>query len=746
VQSAIHRLSNRVIALTRAIFFLSLFALSLFAYSVQAATAKIWSSKFFPTGPDQEVVALHTVGNTLYTAGAYHHFGTFTHQGIMKWDGESWAPVGPTLAGRISAMTIDSLGKIFVVGELKNGTLNYGFAYWAGGNWIFPESGRGFYSHGSLTIAGERLYLIGPLRKDIYQWDGESLTPLEALTASGEIHGLTTRNGDLIAAGSFEAIGDIPAKNIAQYRDGQWKPMGNGLALEAKCLINNNGTLWAAGAKLHDGVRHTPALAKWDGSNWVEFVNSPGDSGIISKLAVFGQQIVAAGSLYGISHYAFAHWDGTQWRQQGQGILNYDIQDLAWVNGVVWVAGRFSHPKASYLSRWAGGEWKSSFPQTTLAPAGRIQRLAVQNQRLVGGGIFESRHLDSISLLAEWNGTGWVTAGPTFPEEMQYSVQVSALMMHEANTYLAIRSQVASSYQYKLYVRMRDELVFLGSADGPIFALCMTPQGLVAGGQFNTMAGIPVNRVALWNGQAWQPLGGGLGQLVTALEWDGEGLVAADMTRIGNQLGGKIWRWSAGQWRVLARDPAALFDRDVQVLRKVGNTIWAGGDFSVMDAAPTRGIAQWDGSSWRQVGQGLGGVNDLTLGPDGEVYAAGNFQQPSMGLALWSGSQWVALGQDASGNQGMNGFGNSLVWYREGLVVSGPFTQVGSHPVAGVARWSADLDPMTLGIRPRPRYANQGRLNARFFQRNHSALLGLSSTHRQGHNMLGRVITVQPTR
>ena len=57
-----------------------------------------------------------------------------------------------------------------------------------------------------------------------------------------------------------------------------------------------------------------------------------------------------------------------------------------------------------------------------------------------------------------------------------------------------------------------------GSSEGSVYAIAVLPNGdIVAGGNFFAAGGVPMNRIARWNGQSWLPLGAGVDGSVSAL-------------------------------------------------------------------------------------------------------------------------------------------------------------------------------------------------------------------------------------
>ena len=105
-----------------------------------------------------------------------------------------------------------------------------------------------------------------------------------------------------------------------------------------------------------------------------------------------------------------------------------------------------------------------------------------------------------------------------------------------------------------------------------------------------------------------------------------------------------------GAWSILSIGACDSTVNDV----KIGpdGYIYAAGLFTGMDSvANTRGIAYWNGTSWNAIGTGCdaGGVYALAWAPNGYLYAAGSFTTiggvaNTAYVAYWDGSVWNPMG------------------------------------------------------------------------------------------------------
>jgi hypothetical protein len=116
-------------------------------------------------------------------------------------------------------------------------------------------------------------------------------------------------------------------------------------------------------------------------------------------------------------------------------------------------------------------------------------------------------------------------------------------------------------------------------------------------------------------------------------------------------------------------------------------TLYAGGDFTTAGGGAANRVASWDGSSWSALGTGMDNVvQTLAIGPDGTLYAGGNFTTAGGGaanyIASWDGSSWSAL------STGMNSTVNDLAIDPDGtLYAGGNFTTAGGGAANRVASW-----------------------------------------------------------
>ncbi|MEP4076409.1 choice-of-anchor D domain-containing protein [Haloferula sp.] len=205
---------------------------------------------------------------------------------------------------------------------------------------------------------------------------------------------------------------------------------------------------------------------------------------------------------------------------------------------------------------------------------------------------------------------------------------------------------------------------------------------LYCGGDFTTVDGITANRVAMWDGTTWTPLGDGLNNKVHSLAYvDGNLYAGGQFTQADGESAINIAMWDGFEWSALGTGPNGT----VYALAAQGDDLYAGGSFSIVDSVAAANIARWDGEDWSAVGSGTTGrVNALTS--DGSTLTAGgNFTIASVGasnIAQWNGTEWTTLGT------GVNGQVFALHHGETDLYAGGEFTQAGGLSDGNkVAKW-----------------------------------------------------------
>ncbi len=549
-------------------------------------------------------------------------------------------------------------------------------------------------------------------------------------TTTWDPDGSGPQSVQLVAGGNFTTVGGV--NNIARWDGSTWQPFGTGM----------NSSVWALTTWDPDGSGPQPAqlvagglfttaggvtmnrIARWDGSAWQPFgtgMNStvlalttwdPDGSGPQPAQLVAGGQFTTAG---GVAVNFIARWDGSAWQPFGTGMNDWVYALTTWdpdgsgpqpaqlvAGGRLTTAGGST---VNRIARWDGSAWQpfgtgmdgstSGSPSvralTTWDPDGS----GPQPAQLVAGGGFTTAGGVTVNRIARWDGSTWQPFGTGM------SSLVESLTTWDPD------------------------------GSGP------QPAQPVAGGFFTTAGGVTVNRIARWDGSAWQPFGTGMSSEVYALTtWDPDGsgpqpaqLVAGGyFTAAGGVPANRIARWNGSAWQTFGTGMSggtfpyvyALTTWDPDGSGPQPAQLVAGGGFTTAGGVTVNRIARWDGSTWQPFGTGMSSLVEslTTWDPDGsgpqpaQLVAGGAFTTAggvaANYIARWDGSAWQPFGT------GMSSLVESLTtWDPDGrgpqpaqLVAGGDFTTAGGVTVNRIARWDGSTwqpfgtGMMGIGVNP----------------------------------------------
>ena len=252
-------------------------------------------------------------GDALYAAGSFSSADGNPVSRIARWDGTAWSALGSGIASNVVNDLIvynDGTGNaLYAVGDfgVAGGTQASRVAKWNGTSWSALGSGvlsdttqphayaLGVYNDGSgsaLFVGGNFNIAGGQTANRIAKWNGTAWSTVGFGTGNGIgngiVYAMTTFNdgtGDaLYVAGSFSLAGGVSApSHIAKWNGTTWSPVGSiffsGNPGRVHALaVYNDGTgdaLYAAGSFTTSTGTPLANIARWDGTAWVWFDDSP---------------------------------------------------------------------------------------------------------------------------------------------------------------------------------------------------------------------------------------------------------------------------------------------------------------------------------------------------------------------------------------------------------------------------------------------------------------------------------------
>ncbi len=250
--------------------------------------------------------------------------------------------------------------------------------------------------------------------------------------------------------------------------------------------------------------------------------------------------------------------------------------------------------------------------------------------------------------------------------------------------------------------------------DDRILAMAIMDDDLYVGGQFqeaNTGSNsVDASHIARWDGSNWSALQSPTGEGVSSIVWD----ITADGSRLflagfftqanmGDPITvNRVALWENNAWSGLTGNGGVGVSGTARRVAVVDDDVYVAGAFSEANTGnpiAANRIARWDGSNWSQLADASGqGVDERILAMtvfEGDVYVSGHFENfgdvnptPASRIARWDGSQWHALGSGL--DSGSHFFGRALTTDNQRHVyVGGIFNTAGGHSSRSIARYAA---------------------------------------------------------
>jgi hypothetical protein len=351
-------------------------------------------------------------GLALYAAGYFTMAGGMPASNIARWDGTSWAAVGPVVPNPVGIQHL----AVFDDGR--------GSRLYAGGN---------FTSIGG--VAANRI-----ARLDKGGWSalqsglqGGDPSIIDAMQPFDDGSGPA-----LYVSGQFTSAGGVAVNGLARWNGRQWSSIGGAgtpggrrvYALET--FDDGSGPALYVGGdfEIFGGVS-AHNLARWNGQTWSNVAGSMNAEGEVYCLAAVnggssnalyvGGPFVSAG---GVAVRRAAKWDGATWTPLGTGLAAYartafaELQGddaVVWMGGPFMIAGSITSPG---LAKWSGEEWEA-VGDGLMAPAapnefslGAIGSLTLQAQTaLYLCGQFAFINGKPCNSIARFDGNRWQPLG-----------------------------------------------------------------------------------------------------------------------------------------------------------------------------------------------------------------------------------------------------------------------------------------------------------------------------------------------
>lgn len=304
---------------------------------------------------------------------------------------------------------------------------------------------------------------------------------------------------------------------------------------------------------------------------------------------------------------------------------------------------------------------------------------------LVAGGLFTAVGSVPAQKVAMWDGVQWHALGGGLGAE---GGEVLDIVSHPDGRLIAGGSFIFSGPSpIQCCVAAWDGNSWQpvgGGVNNTVSEVDVLSSGsILVGGQFTTAGGGTARRIVEWNGSAWSEIGGG----ISSGSVEAMGILANGDVAVGGSFPGRLQAWDGTAWYNFDGTPPNGVVQFIAPTPDGGFDV--SGHFTTVASIGVNYFARYDGSDWSACGNGFNSATRCSvLMPNGDAVVGGSFGPlpggPSTtGIVRWNGSNWSALGS------GMNGSVTALHLTSSGeLVAVGTFTTAGGMPSQYFARWS----------------------------------------------------------
>lgn len=339
------------------------------------------------------VVDFESFQGDLYATGFFNQICGASTSYISRWTGTTWIPTDIILTD--PGHSLRQIGDFLYIARYEESVDS---------NWVYRFDGA------NLEKFGEGVYLS---------------------TASGfselpNIYDVIEFNGDIIACGEFDRVGNQAISSIMRWNGNQWEDMAGGLtgniANTAPVrfpheLLVHDGDLYVIGNFKNAGGIEVNGVAKWNGMEWAAM--GAGFNSTAYGIGVFNNEIYVGGSftMSGTTPMnRIAKWNGSDWEALDFGFTPTSVNDFIFVHTLteidnqLMIAGGLKQVEyADGTTETCGGivAFDGNAVQTFNGgvPNNDIEAIikTPDSDLLIGGGVFGSGY---VGLLDETDGVG----------------------------------------------------------------------------------------------------------------------------------------------------------------------------------------------------------------------------------------------------------------------------------------------------------------------------------------------------
>lgn len=475
----------------------------------------------------------------------------------------------------------------------------------------------------------------------------------------------------------------LAPQNLIPPDNSNWLPgfsagfAGLGHADLLTFVLDNNGGFFATGNFMFANPAQKASIVHYANGQWTPLYLQNED---LTYHYLRQPHVDSQGNYYFQASYYIYKWDGQQFHEYSGipfGNVNFLGTDTA---GRLYVSGSNAETGPTYIAQgtinqFDGVDWviigtSETAPTTQRPPIPtpispfEVTSMVIDAQNnFYFGGKFGEMNGVAVSNLVKWDGTAWTAMGSENP--FIYDLELGA----DNRIYMAgYNSQGQGVLKYPntsggWVTQLTDQAIHQVKVDSQ-------NQIYIAGSFEEIETAGNIHYLAKWNGTNWSTVGNiGLftrGAIIDLNQQD-QLYLAEDVFKVGDSGAAGIGRWDGTQWHTLGQPTGQGLD-SVNEYRSVADLqfdqeglLYAAGLFGLAGDKLAFGIAQWDGTEWQALGDGIrcqsctsgnliaNAISSMALADSGNLYVTGFFDTvnentPADKVAYWNGTEWAAVG------------------------------------------------------------------------------------------------------